>query len=183
MPPESGEPSPNPSNKILIALVKQSTLLLVSGLQRPLGTGGGVAYPGEREGTAGLGDLFSHFGEAHMVSAPRAQGTEQRAGTTYKAYVKAQENTPKGDNGHVLWAHTVARLLLPQVPAVWRSARPCGHGHQGWPCRPPSHHSPLGEGLSAWIFPARDRPGSSLPPSLESSYPTPEGLLCLDSPR
>ena len=30
-PPESGEPPPNPSNKILIALVKQSILLLASG--------------------------------------------------------------------------------------------------------------------------------------------------------
>lgn len=42
--------------------------------------------------------LLLSLGEAHMVSAPRGQETEQKAGTTYKAWVRAQGNIPKGEN-------------------------------------------------------------------------------------
>lgn len=38
------------------------------------------------------------MGEAHVVSAPRGQGTEQRTEVTYKAWFKAQGNITKGAN-------------------------------------------------------------------------------------
>lgn len=41
-------------------------------------------------GQVGLGHALSSLGKAHRVSGPREQGTEQKAGTTYKAWVRAE---------------------------------------------------------------------------------------------